>query len=183
MDNKKSFILVASLLATLAFTGWSCGQGYSVSNWEPETGTNDTGNQPQTYRNDEWGVSFQYPAGWQYREYRETVEGTEIVTLAFSDQELPETLPPEPSFPVMVFRGEGTIEGAMSDYTEAVSTDEVTIGSRAAKKVVYYSDFLEQNEIVYLTPLRSGFLKFFVPEDTSRVSVAENMISTITETE
>lgn len=178
MKAKKSYALIAVISAALMLSGWSCGNGYSVSNNQP-----DTGNGPQTYANSGWGVSFQYPAGWQYREYSETIEGQEVTTLAFSDQELPDTLPPEPSFPVMVFRGEGMVETAMSDYVDASSVDDVTIGSKTAKKVIYYNDFLEQNEIVYLTPLRSGFLKFFVPEGTSQVSVAENMISTLSETE
>lgn len=178
MGSKNTSIMTAALLAALVFVGWGCGNGTGVNNNEP-----DTVSGPQTYRNSEWGVSFQYPAGWNYREYRETIEGEEVVTLAFSDQELPETLPPEPSFPVMVFRGDGTVEDAMSDYTETVSVEDVALGGRTTKKVVYYSEFLEQNEVVYLTSLRSGFLRFFAPEGTSRVSVAENMISTITETE
>lgn len=175
MNKRISIVSFVALLAVLVFAGWSCGNGYAVSNNE------DTGSPPQTYRNDAWGVSFTYPAGWQYREYRETVDSGEVVTLAFSDQELPETLPPEPSFPIMIFHESGTVEGAISDYADAVSTEDVTLGSKTVKKIVYYSDFLGQNDRVYLVPLDDGILRLFVPDGTSYVSIAENMIATIAE--
>lgn len=178
MGSKKTSIFSAAILAVIVMTGWSCSGGTGFNNNEP-----DTISGPQTYQNSDWGVSFQYPAGWNYREYQEVIEGEEVTTLAFSDQELPETLPPEPSFPIMVFYGDGTVGDAMSDYTEAISAEDITLESRPAKKVVYYSEFLEQNEVVYLTSLRSGFLRFFVPEGTGHVAVTENMISTLTETE
>ncbi len=175
---KKGIVSVVALLGALVLTGWGCGNGYSVSNWEP-----DTANQSEIYQSGEWGVNFTYPADWQYREYRETVEGEEFVTLAFSDQELPETMPPEPLFPIMVFRDAGTVEGALSDYTDAVSTEDVTLGSRVVKKIIYYSNILEQNDRVYLVPLRSGILRVFVPDGTSYVATAENMIATLAEIE
>jgi hypothetical protein len=169
----KNVFAVLLLLGVLVLTGWGCRQE-RVSPTAPEM---------KTYRNEEWGVSFTYPIDWQYREYRETVEGKESVTLAFSDQELPETLPPEPLFPITVFREDGTVENAMSDYAEVVSLEDVTLGSRVIKKIIYYSDLLGQNDRVYLIPLRNGFLRMFVPDATNYVPIAENMITTITEIE
>lgn len=172
MERKTAFAVLL-LLGVLVLTGWGCRQE-RVSPTAPEM---------KTYRNEEWGVSFTYPADWQYREYRETVEGEEIITLAFSDQELPETLPPEPSFPIMMFREDGTVESAMSDYAESVYGGDVTLGDRVVKKIVYYSNLLEQNDVVYLIPLHSGFLRLFVPDGTRYVSIAENMIINLAETE
>jgi len=51
------------------------------------------------------------------------------------------------------------------------------------KKIVYYSNILEQNDGVYLVPLSSGILRVFVPDGTSYVVIAENMITNLTETE
>ena len=170
---KKGIVLVMAIVGALVLVGWGCGNGYAVNN-EPIV---------QTYNNEAWGVRFTYPTGWQYHEYRETVEGEELVTLAFSDQELPETLPPEPLFPIMVFRDTGTVESAASGYTDVVSSEDVTLGGRIVKKIIYYSNILEQNDRVYLTPLRDGILKLFVPDGTSHVSTAEAMIANLTETE
>lgn len=181
MKTKTFAGLGAVALFLLVLVGWSCGGGAGISNAPPDASDTTVG--WQTYRNDEWGVSFQYPADWQYREYRETIEGEGVVTLAFSDQELPETLPPEPSFPIMIFREDGVAESAMPDYVDAVSTEDVVFGSRIVKKIIYYSELIEQNDRVYLVPLRNSFLRLFVPDGTSYISVAENMIATLSETE
>jgi hypothetical protein len=178
MGSKKTSIFSAAMLAVIVMTGWSCSGGTGFNNNEP-----DTISGPKTYRNSDWGVSFQYPAGWNYREYQEVIEGEEITTLAFSDQELPETLPPEPLFPIMVSVDSGTVEDAMLDYTDAVSTEDVTLGSRVVKKVIYYSNILEQNDRIYLAPLRSGILRVLVADNTIYVTAAETMIATLTETE
>jgi hypothetical protein len=172
---------IVVLFGVLALCGWSCGNGYAISN----NNGSDTSSQPQTYQNSEWGVSFTYPAGWQYHEYRETIDGQEEVTLAFSDSSdpLPDTLPPEPSFPIMIFHESGTVEGATSDYTDAVSVEDVTLGVRVVKKIIYYSDMLGQNDRVYLIPVRDGILRLFVPDGTDYVSIAENMITNLAETE
>lgn len=175
MENKKTFVLVASLLAVLALGGWSC-SGYGVNNNE------DMSSRPEIYQSGEWGVSFEYPAGWQNREYREIVEGEEIVTLAFSDQELPETLPPEPLFPIMISRDARTVDEIAAVHADAVSTENVTLGGRSVKVVTRYSDILEANYRIYLVPLRDGSMQF-LPLDARYVSTAENMIATLAETE
>ena len=174
---KKGIVSVVALLGALVLVGWGCGNGYSVSNWEP-----DTGGQPQTYESSEWGVNFTYPGGWQYREYRETVEGEEIVTLAFSDQELPETMPPEPLFPIMVTRDSRTVDEVTAVHADAISDEDATFGGRSAKVITRYSDILETNYRIYVVPLRGGSIQF-VPLDASYVSIAENMITNLTETE
>ena len=178
MKTKKLFGFFVFALVALALTGWSCGNGYAVNNNEP-----DTANQPQTYSNSDWGVSFQYPAGWQYREYRETVDGREEVTLAFSSRALPETLPPEPVFPVTVFRDARIMDDVAAGYTSVVSNENVMLGGKTAKKIIYFSNMLEQNDTVYLVPLRSGTLKFFALQEADYPAVSEAMISTVTETE
>ncbi len=177
MQNRKLSVLFVFVFAALALSGWSCGNGYGVNNNEPETSGG-----PQTYQNSEWGVSFQYPEGWQYREYRETIEGAEIVTLAFSDTSLPETLPPEPVFPIMVSRDVRTISEAAVAHADAISISDTTLGGRSAKIVTRYSEILEQNYSIYLIALGSGSIKF-LPMDTRYVSVAESMINTLTERE
>ena len=174
MCNKIAFV---TILAVLLLTGWSCGQGYGVSNVE------DIASTGQTYRNDEWGVSFTYPNDWQYREYRETIEGVEETTLAFSVTPLPETLPPEPIFPVTVFHDARTVDDIAATYIDVVSSENIVLGEKTARKVVYFSNMLEQNDTVYLVPLRSGALKFFALQEANYPTVTENMITTITETE
>ncbi|MFA5129122.1 MAG: hypothetical protein WC445_04165 [Patescibacteria group bacterium] len=196
---KKGIMLVTALVGVLVLVGWGCGNSAAPTDTNsdmnvsetssdsvPEVTSDTTGEIPAgwtEYRNEQWGVNFIYPAGWQYQEYSETVEGEEVATLAFSDQELPETLPPEPLFPIMVFRDARTVESAMSDYTEAVAAEDITLGSRVVKKIIYYSNILEQNDRVYLIPLRDGILKLFVPDSASYVSTAETMIANLTETE
>jgi len=176
MDNKKSFVQAVALLAFITLTGWSCSPGYGVSNVEDTTPT------AQIYRSDEWGVSFQYPAGWQYREYREMIEGEEEITLAFSDTPLPETLPPEPIFPVMVFRDSRTVDEVAAIHADAISIENSTLGGRIIKVVTRYSDILEANYSIYLVPLQVGSIHF-LPLDARYISVAESMISTLSETE
>lgn len=177
MKTRNSYALLAVIAAALALSGWSCGNGYSVSN------NNDAGSQPQTYQNSEWGVSFSYPAGWQYREYRETIDGQEETTLAFSDQALPDTLPPEPLFPVTVFYDTGTVDDIVATYTDAVSVEDVMLGGKTVKKVVYFSNMLDKNDTVYVAPLRNGSLKFFSLQEVDYPAVTESMISSITENE
>lgn len=198
---KKGIVLATMLLGALVLVGWGCGQRSAApadtnsdthevsetsSDSTPEATSDTTGEVPAgwiEYENMTWGVNFIHPEGWQYREYRETVEGEEVVTLVFSDQELPGALPPEPLFPIMVFRDTGTVESAMSDYTEVVSAEDVTLGSRVVKKIIYYSNILEQNDRVYLVPLRGGILRIFVPDGTSYVSITETMVVNLTEVE
>ncbi|MFA6271277.1 MAG: hypothetical protein WC657_08815, partial [Candidatus Paceibacterota bacterium] len=181
--------------------GWGCGKNSaaptdtnsdtnevsdSSQDNTPEVTPDTTGEVPAgwtEYENTRWGVNFIYPTGWQYHEYGETVEGEEVVTLAFSDQELPVTMPPEPLFPIMIFHDAGTVEGAMSDYTDVVSAEDTTFGGRIVKKIIYYSNILEQNDRVYLIPLRDGILRLFVSDGTSYVPTAESMITNLTEIE
>jgi hypothetical protein len=177
MKTKTFAGLIALVLSLVALTGWSCGQGYGVSNWE------DTAPTAKTYQNDEWGVRFQYPNGWQYREYRETIEGREEVTLAFSDTTLPADIPPEPIFPVTVFIDVRTVDAITATYAEVVSSEDITLGGKTVKKIVYFSNMLEQNDIVYLAPLNSGTLKFFILQEADYPTIAENMINTLVETE
>lgn len=169
---KKGIVCVAALVGALMLVGWGCGNGYAVNN-EPIV---------QTYRNEGWGVNFIYPTGWQYHEYRETVEGEELVTLAFSDQELPETLPPEPLFPIMVTRDSRTVDEIAAVHVDAVSTEDSTLGGRSVKVVTRYSDILEANYRIYVVPLRAGSMQF-MPLDGRYVPTAENMITNLTETE
>lgn len=197
---KKGIVFVAFLLGVLVLVGWGCGQNSAApadtnldtnvsetsSDNTPEATSDMTGEVPAgwtEYRNEGWGVNFIYPTDWQHQEYSETVEGEEIVTLAFSDQELPEILPPEPLFPIMVFHDTGTVESVMADYTDVVSSEDVTLGSRVVKKIIYYSNILEQNDRVYIVPLRGSILRVFVPDGTSYVSTAETMIVNLTEIE
>ncbi|MFA5413512.1 MAG: hypothetical protein WC348_03155 [Patescibacteria group bacterium] len=198
---KKGIVFVVAIIGALVLVGWGCGKN-SVAPTDTNSDTNEVSDSSQDntpevtpdatgevpagwteYENMRWGVNFIYPTGWQYHEYGETVEGEEVVTLAFSDQELPGTLPPEPLFPIMIFRDTGTVENAMADYTDVVSSEDVTLGSRAVKKIIYYSNILEQNDRVYIVPLRDGVLRVFVPDGTSYVSTAENMIANLTEVE
>ena len=198
---KKGIVCVVAMIGALMLVGWGCGKNPaaptdtnsdtnevsdSSQDNTPEVTSDTTGEVPAgwtEYRNEGWGVNFAYPTGWQYKEYSEAVEGEEVVTLVFSDQTLPEIMPPEPLFPIMVFRDTGTVESTMSDYTDAVSAEDVTLGRRVVKKIIYYSNILEQNDRVYLIPLRDGILKLFVSDGSSYVSTAETMIANLTETE
>ncbi len=197
---KKGIVCVAAIVGALVLVGWGCGQRSAAptdtnsdtndvsetsSDSVPEVASDTTGEIPagwMEYRNEGWGVNFIYPTGWQYHEYSETVEGEEIVTLAFSDQELPETLPPEPLFPIMVTRDSRTVDEVAAVHVDAVSTEDSTLGGRSVKVVTRYSDILEANYRIYVVPLRAGSMQF-MPLDVRYVPTAENMITNLTETE
>jgi hypothetical protein len=176
MKTKTFAGLIVLVLSLVALTGWSCGQGYGVSNWE------DTAPTAKTYQNDEWGVRFQYPNGWQYREYRETIEGEEIVTLAFSDQELPETLPPEPLFPIMISRDARNVDEIVAIHADAISIEDKNMGGMMVKAITRYSDILEQNYPIYVVSLPGGSMQV-LSLDARYTAIAESMISTLVETE
>lgn len=184
MGSKKTSIMVAAILAALVLSGWSCGGGAGMTNTEPETYPEvpDTTADWQTYRNTDWGVLFRYPASWNYREYVETIEGEEITTLAFSDQELPETLPPEPSFPIMVSRDDRTVDEVVAVHTDAISVETSTVREDQTKIITRYSDIMEANYRIYLTPLRIGSIQF-VSFSVNYDSIVEDMVDSIIETE
>jgi hypothetical protein len=76
MKTKTFAGLIVLVLSLVALTGWSCGQGYGVSNVEP-TDANEAPETPditavwQTYRDETYGVEFKYPERWIYWENRE----------------------------------------------------------------------------------------------------------------
>jgi len=188
---KKGIVFVAFLLGVLVLVGWGCGQNSAApadTNLDTNVSETSSDNTPEVpagwteYRNERWGVNFVYPTDWQYQEYSETVEGEEIVTLAFSDQELPETLPPEPLFPIMVFRDERTTDEIVAVYDDAISIENMTLGGKVVKVVTLYSDILEQNYRIYIVPMRTGVIEF-MPLDTTHVSTTETMIVNLTERE
>jgi hypothetical protein len=190
-EMKKGIVFVAFLLGVLVLVGWGCGQNSAApadTNLDTNVSETSSDNTPEVpagwteYRNERWGVNFVYPTDWQYQEYSETVEGEEIVTLAFSDQELPETLPPEPLFPIMVFRDTRTVTEIVTVYDDAVSIEDMTLGGKVVKVVTLYSDILEQNYRIYIVPIQSGVIKF-MPLDNSFVSTVETMIVNLTEVE
>jgi hypothetical protein len=58
----KTFVgIIALVLSLVALTGWSCGQGYGVSNVEPDASP-DVPVDWQTYRNAELDFEFRHPA-------------------------------------------------------------------------------------------------------------------------
>jgi hypothetical protein len=192
---KKKIVSFVAILGALVLVGWGCGQrtatptdtgtDTSVSETTPEMineVADETSAGTQTYQSGEWGVIFTYPGSWQYHEYRETVEGEEIVTLVFSDQELPEAMPPEPLFPIMVTRDSRTVNEVAAVHTDAVSTEDSTLGGRLVKVITRYSDILEANYRIYVVPLRTGSMQF-VPLDARYIPTAEDMIANLTETE
>ncbi len=197
---KKGIVLVTAIVSALVLVGWGCGRNSAApadtnsdtnevsetsSDNTPEGTSDTTGEIPAgwtEYRNAGWGVNFIYPIGWQYKEYSETVEGSEVVTLAFSDQTLPETMPPEPLFPIMVTRDSRTADEVAAVHTGAVSTEATTLGDRSVKVITRYSDILEANYRIYVVPLRVGSMQF-VPLDMRYISTAENMITNLTEVE
>jgi hypothetical protein len=195
---KKGIVCVVVMLGALALVGWGCGKN-SATPTDTSSDTNEVSDSSQDntseitsdttgevpagwteYRNEGWGVNFVYPVGWQYKEYSETVEGEEVVTLAFSDQELPGTMPPEPLFPIMVFRDARTVDEIMAVYRDAISIENMVLGGKDVKVVTLYSDILEQNYRIYVVPLRDGVIKF-MPLDASYVSIPETMVASLTE--
>lgn len=180
---KRVFVVLA-LVGALALVGWSCAPKTAVPDAGEDVGP-DAGQDAgipegwKEYRNEEWGVSFWYPSDWFSREYREVIEGKEVLITAFSDESLFDTLPPQPVFPISVFYKTKTVDEVAAIYTEAISVDNLTIGETMVKKIVYFSDLLNQNDLVYLVPLERNTLQFFVYDEPEYVSVAENMIATI----
>jgi hypothetical protein len=194
---KKGIVCVVAMIGALVLVGWGCGSrtaaptdtnsdtnvSDSSQDNTPEVASDATGEVPAgwtEYRSEGWGVNFAYPVGWQYEEYRETVEGEEVVTLVFSDQELPGTLPPEPLFPIMVFYDVRTVDEITAVYRDAISIENMVLGGKDVKVVTLYSDILEQNYRIYVVPLRDGVIKF-MPLDASYVSTTETMIASLTE--
>ncbi len=61
MKTKTLAGLAAIALSLIATVGWSCGQGYGVSNIEPTDASTDVPDDWQTYRNVELDFEFRHP--------------------------------------------------------------------------------------------------------------------------
>jgi hypothetical protein len=92
MDKGISIIFFVALLAVLVFAGWSCGNGYAVSNNNEDTGNADATAGWQTYRDDTYGVEFKYPQGWTYSENRVDTEALKSLSFDVVNAEYSSTI-------------------------------------------------------------------------------------------
>ena len=101
----------------------------------------------RVYRSPQWGVSIAYPPGWYSREANIT---SGELTVFFDSNPIPVELTLEPVFAVGVTVKREMIDSARVAYTGLESLPAVVIGGATWERYRYFSDLLEQNDVVYL---------------------------------
>lgn len=90
------------------------------------------------------GYKIKYPLGWKVKNYGQTGENVSSL-VAFSNSDLPETIPANAEFiaPIFVKVTTKTLEEVKKDYASisGVKVEELKIGSVAATKYTYTSEF------------------------------------------
>ncbi len=95
------------------------------------------------YKNTNQGYSVKYPLNWKYQDYGGNEATKSLSMTAFSNQELPVTLPVGSEFiaPVMIQVSGKTLDEITKDYVaiSGVVAEKITVAGNAATKYTYTS--------------------------------------------
>ncbi|MDD5693058.1 MAG: SH3 domain-containing protein [Patescibacteria group bacterium] len=96
-----------------------------------------------TYSNATYGFKVRYPLGWKYQDYGANPANKSLSLIAFSNQDLPATVPQGSDFiaPVMLQVSSKTIDEANAEYgsISGVTPEKITIAGTPATKYTYTS--------------------------------------------
>lgn len=146
--SKTMFVIFT--LALLIIIGWGCKSSIPPEATDTGSEATDTTADWQTYRNEEWGVSMIHPTNWHVREDVQEAEGARELTVFFNDNPIPDPLPPQPVFLVTLSVIPDTLSNVVEAYQPLVEQSTREITGRTATRIVYFSDLLNMNDVVYL---------------------------------
>lgn len=157
IDKQIHRLGIVGVLFAVALLGIGCNTGDSpaVQSSQPRADagakqpTVDAGDRVpegwQVYRSEEWNVAIAYPNSWYYGELE-----SDPLFVAFGSQPIESFPESDATYPVMLSVRRQPVAEVVGLFGNEAEQASVVVSRIPATRIIYFSDLLGQNQVVYI---------------------------------